>query len=29
MEIFEGITAFMEENGIERLDSLRGKVILP
>ena len=29
MDILEGITAFMKENGIERLDSLRGQVELP
>jgi dihydroorotate dehydrogenase (NAD+) catalytic subunit len=29
MDILEGITAFMEDNGIERLDSLRGQVVLP
>ena len=29
IDILEGITAFMEENGIARLDSLRGKVVLP
>ena len=28
-DILEGITAFMKENGIERLDSLRGQVELP
>lgn len=28
MDILEGITAFMKENGIERLDSLRGQVEL-
>ena len=29
MDILEGITAFLKENGIERLDSLRGQVELP
>ncbi|MGD1973556.1 MAG: dihydroorotate dehydrogenase [Desulfobacterales bacterium] len=28
-DILEGLTAFMNENGIERLDSLRGQVVLP
>ena len=28
-DILKGITAFMKENGIERLDSLRGQVELP
>ena len=29
MDILEGITTFLKENGIERLDSLRGQVELP
>jgi dihydroorotate dehydrogenase (NAD+) catalytic subunit len=29
MDILEGITTFLKENGIERLDSLRGQVVLP
>ena len=29
MDILEGITTFLKENGIERLDSLRGQVDLP
>jgi len=29
MDILEGITAFLKENGIERLDSLCGQVVLP
>jgi dihydroorotate dehydrogenase (NAD+) catalytic subunit len=28
MDILEGITTFLKENGIERLDSLRGQVEL-
>jgi len=28
MDILEGITTFLKENGIERLDSLRGQVVL-
>lgn len=28
-DILEGITAFMIENGIERLDALRGRIVLP
>jgi dihydroorotate dehydrogenase (NAD+) catalytic subunit len=29
MEILEGIAAFMAERSIERLESLRGQVVLP
>jgi dihydroorotate dehydrogenase (NAD+) catalytic subunit len=29
VDILEGITAFLKENGLERLDSLRGQVVLP
>jgi dihydroorotate dehydrogenase (NAD+) catalytic subunit len=29
LDILEGITAFMKENSIARLDSLRGQVVLP
>jgi dihydroorotate dehydrogenase (NAD+) catalytic subunit len=29
LDILEGITTFMRENGIARLDSLRGQVVLP